>query len=343
MRRRNQLAAVVIAAAVVATALSACGDSGSDDEVVLLTHDSFALPEELLTSFKDQTGLTIKVIKESDAGQLSSSIALTAGSPRGDVVYGIDNTFASRVLDADALEPYTSPDNDLGPNEDALPDPNRLTAVDRGDVCVNVDSDWFAQRGQTPPQNFADLADARYKGLTVVMDPATSSPGMAFLLATIAAYPSSSAGGWEGYWQRLKDNDVAVAPGWTEAYNQEFTAGEGKGSKPIVVSYASSPAYLPTTKALLNTCFEQIEYAGVLRGAENVEGAQKVVDFLISEPVQAALPESMYVYPIRTGTPLPAEWAQYAPEPPFAATMPLDVISKNREAWQQEWRTVMGR
>lgn len=343
MRRRNQLAGAAIALAIAATALSACGDSGSDDEVVLATHDSFALPDELLTSFKDQTGLTIKVVKESDAGQLSSSVALTAGSPRGDVVYGIDNTFASRVLDADALEPYTSPDNDLGPSENALPGPNRLTAVDRGDVCVNVDSDWFAQRGQTPPRNFADLADGRYKGLTVVLDPATSSPGMAFLLATIAAYPSSSAGGWQGYWQRLKGNDVAVAPGWTEAYNQEFTAGEGKGPRPIVVSYASSPAYLPTTKALPNTCFEQIEYAGVLRGAENVEGAQKVVDFLISEPVQAALPESMYVYPVRTSTPLPAEWAQYAPEPEFAATMPFDVIAKNRESWQQEWRTVMGR
>jgi thiamine transport system substrate-binding protein len=268
---------------------------------------------------------------------------LTAGSPRGDVVYGIDNTFASRVLDADALEPYTSPDNGLGPNEHALPEPNRLTAIDRGDVCVNVDNDWFAQRGQQPPQNFADLADPRYKGLTVVLDPATSSPGMAFLLATIAAYPSSTAGGWEGYWQSLRDNDVAVAPGWSEAYNQEFTAGEGKGSKPVVVSYASSPAYLPTTTALLSTCFEQTEYAGVLRGAGNVEGAQKVVDFLLSEPVQAALPESMYVYPVRTGTPLPAEWAQFAPEPEVVASMPLDVIAKNREAWQQEWRTVMGR
>ncbi|MCZ4548692.1 thiamine ABC transporter substrate-binding protein [Gordonia rubripertincta] len=343
MRRRVQIAAVLIAAAVGATALSACGDSGSDDEVVLLTHDSFALPDELLSSFEDQTGLTLKVVKESDAGQLSSSIALTAGSPRGDVVYGIDNTFASRVLDADALEPYTSPDNGLGSNEHALPEPNRLTAVDRGDVCVNVDSDWFAQRGQQPPQNFADLADPRYKGLTVVLDPATSSPGMAFLLATIAAYPSSTAGGWQGYWQRLRDNEVAVAPGWSEAYNQEFTAGEGKGSKPVVVSYASSPAYLPTTKALLNTCFEQTEYAGVLRGAENVEGGQKVVDFLLSEPVQAALPESMYVYPVRTGTPLPAEWAQYAPEPEFVASMPAGVIAENREAWQQEWRTVMGR
>jgi thiamine transport system substrate-binding protein len=334
---------VLIAAAVAATVTSACGDSESNDEVVLLTHDSFVLPDELLASFEDQTGLTLKVVNDADAGQLSSSVALTAGSPRGDAVYGIDNTFASRVIDADALVEYTSPDNALGPDDEALPAPNLLTAVDRGDVCVNVDNDWFAQRGQVPPANLADLADSRYRGLSVVMDPATSSPGMAFLLATIAAYPDGTGDGWQGYWQRLRANDVAVAPGWTEAYNQEFTAGEGKGTKPIVVSYASSPAFLPTTSALLNTCFTQIEYAGVLRGAANEDGAKKVVDFLISEPVQAALPEAMYVYPVREGTPLPTDWAQHAPQPASAATMPGDVIAENREAWQQEWRTVMGR
>jgi thiamine transport system substrate-binding protein len=332
---------VLIAAAVAATLATACGDSESNDEVVLLTHDSFVLPEELLASFQDQTGMTLKVVKDADAGQLSSSVALTAGSPRGDVVYGIDNTFASRVVDADALVEYTSPDNALGPAADALPGPNLLTAVDRGDVCVNVDNNWFTQRGQVPPASLDDLTNPRYKGLTVVMDPATSSPGMAFLLATIAA--AGGADGWQGYWERLRANDVAVAPGWTEAYNQEFTAGEGKGSKPIVVSYASSPAFLPTTSALLNTCFTQIEYAGVLRGAANEDGAKKVVDFLISDPVQAALPDAMYVYPVREGTPLPADWAQNAPQPESAATMPGDVIAKNREAWQQEWRAVMGR
>jgi thiamine transport system substrate-binding protein len=332
-----------MAAAVATTAMSACGDSGSSDEVVLLTHDSFDLPEEVLASFKDQTGLTLKVVKDADAGQLSSSIALTAGSPRGDAVYGIDNTFASRVIDADALVEYTSPDNTLGPDDDALPPPNLLTAVDRGDVCVNVDNTWFADRGQPAPRNLADLTDPRYRGLSVVMDPATSSPGMAFLLATIAANPDGANGGWQGYWQRLRDNDVSIAPGWTEAYNQEFTAGEGKGSKPIVVSYASSPAFLPTTTALLDTCFEQTEYAGVLRGANNQDGAEKVIDFLLSEQVQAALPESMYVYPVREGTPLPADWARHAPEPASSATMPADEIAANREAWQQEWRTVMGR
>ena len=135
------------------------------------------------------------MVREADAGQLSSSIALTAGSPRGDVVYGIDNTFASRVLDADAIEPYTSPDNNLGPQEYSLGEPNRLTAIDRGDVCVNVDTEWFAERDLTAPANLEELTDPRYKGLTVVMDPATSSPGMAFLLATIAAYPGDGVSG----------------------------------------------------------------------------------------------------------------------------------------------------
>ncbi len=339
--RWRSVVAVAAAATVVAGVSTACGDSDSAaKEVTLLTHDSFDLPQAVLDDFTKQTGLTLKIVKDSDAGKLASTVALTPGSPRGDVVYGIDNTFASRVIAADALDSYTSPLAARGSGAQAVPGSDKLTAIDIGDVCLNVDVGWYEARKQAPPQTGDDILKPEYRGQTVVLNPSTASPGSAFLLGTIAAKGEK----WQDYWRALKANDPAISAGWTDAYTVQFTASGG--TKPIVVSYASSPAAAKadkkTTKALLDTCFRQVEYAGVLRGAANSDGAKKVIDFLLSIPVQQALPTSMYVYPVQAGTPLPPEWTEAAPLPPKPLTLAPDVIEKNAETWRKEWSTLMG-
>ena len=335
-------AGVLLAAsiAVVAT-LAGCSDSGDAQQVTLLTHDSFALPDSVVADFQKQTGLKLGVTKSGDAGQLASTISLTPGRPKADAVYGIDNTFASRPVTAGALADYTSPALPTSAQDYVLGGEagKQLTPVDRGDVCVNVDTAWFAQRDIPAPTSITQLTDPRYKGDFVAMDPATSSPGLGFLLATIAARP----GDWQDYWKALRANDVSIVSGWDTGYNQDFSGGEGKGPKPIVVSYASSPAANPATKALLDGCFRQVEYVGVLKGAANTSGAQKLVDFMLSDEVQKALPDSMYVYPVRDGVPLPESWAKYAPLPTDTVDLAPGSIAKNRENWQREWRTVMGR
>ncbi|WP_026303511.1 thiamine ABC transporter substrate-binding protein [Jongsikchunia kroppenstedtii] len=335
--RLRRLCAGLVAVGLVVTGAVACGSSGSDKDVVVMTHDAFALPDRLLADFTKQTGYTAKIVRNGDAGQLSSVISLTPGRPKGDVVYGIDNTFASRAIDAGALDAYVPAAAAGGAARYAIDGSDQLTAIDRGDVCVDVDNAWFGAHHLAPPTSLADLTQPQYKNLTVTMDPATSSPGMAFLLATIVAYPGT---GWQDYWRQLKSNGVQVVSGWEDAYNREFSGGDGKGLRPIVISYASSPAANPATAALPNTCFAQTEYAGVLRGARNADGARKWIDFMLSPQVQAAVPGSMYVYPVQQGIAVPAGWP---PEPAAPATMPSAQIDKNRESWQQQWRSVMGR
>ncbi|WP_338063000.1 thiamine ABC transporter substrate-binding protein [Williamsia herbipolensis] len=331
---------VVMGAALTASMATACGDSDSTASVTLLTHDSFALPDSVIADFRKQTGLELKVSQSGDAGQLTSEVSLTPGRPKADAVYGIDNTFASRAIQAGALESYRSPALVGGAAQYALNgDKDELTPVDRGDVCVNVDTAWFAQRNIPAPTSIAQLTDARYRGDTVVMDPATSSPGLGFLLATIAADPSN----WQDYWRAMRANDVTVVSGWEIGYNQQFSGGEGKGPKPIVVSYASSPAANPATKALLDGCFRQVEYVGVLKGAANTDGAKKLVDFMLSPQVQQALPDSMYVYPVRDGVTLPETWQKYAPLPTSTVELSAASIARNREDWQKQWRTILGR
>ncbi|WP_298444770.1 thiamine ABC transporter substrate-binding protein [Gordonia sp. (in: high G+C Gram-positive bacteria)] len=341
MKNLSRGLVAALAGCVVLTSLTACtGDSG-DKSVTLLTHDSFELPKSLIDGFQKDTGLTLKLVKSGDAGQLSSVISLSAGKPKGDVVYGIDNTFAARPIAAGAMESYVSPRATGGADQYALTGTGKddFTAVDRGDVCVNVDDAWYDREGVPAPTSLDDLKDPKYANQAVLLDPATSSPGMSFLLATIGTYKDKAP----DYWRALVDNGAQIVSGWEIAYNQLFSAGEGHGTKPIVVSYASSPAATPGTSAILSGCFAQVEYVGVLRGAANPDGARKVIDWMLSPAVQAALPTSMYVYPVQRDTPLPQDWRLRAPAPRYTVTMTPEYIDQNREQWLKEWRATARR
>ena len=217
---------------------------------------------------------------------------LTKDAPLGDVAFGVDNTFASRALDEGVFEPADDRPPRRGVDGYALPgdDEHALTPVDNGNVCVNVDTDWFADQGITPPADLDDLTDPTYRDLFVTSAATTSTPGMAFLLATIAAYGDD----WPDYWEDLLANGAKLTKGWEDAYYVDFTGADGE--RPIVLSYDSSPAFTvadgeSSTAALLDTCFEQVEYAGLLEGAENPEGGRALIEFLLSPEVQAALPD----------------------------------------------------
>ncbi|MFC4783200.1 thiamine ABC transporter substrate-binding protein [Nocardioides sp. MAHUQ-72] len=328
---------------------SSDGDGGqASDRVVLVTHDSFVLPKELKKKFEQESGYDLVVRASGDAGQLTNRLVLTKDDPIGDVAFGVDNTFASRALDAGVFAPYSF-DEPAGVSDYALPgdEDHRLTPVDNGNVCVNVDDTWFAAHDQAPPRTLDDLTDPAYQDLFVLPGAATSSTGMAFLLATVAAYGED---GWQDYWSRLMDNGAKLTAGWSDAYEVDFTQGGGSGDRPIVLSYDSSPAFTvpkgaktSTTSALLDTCFEQVEYVGVLDGAANVDGARAFVRFMDSPEVQAALPESMYVFPDADGVKLPAEWAKFAVQPtdPYAVD-PAD-IAANRDDWLRDWSDITSR
>lgn len=350
-RRTTTLA---LASVLTLGSLSACSlVGGGDDEasgdagtVVLLTHESFALPDELVEEFEAANDVELEIRQPGDAGAVVTEIGLNPDDAGADVVFGVDNTFASRLLDADALETW---DGDLPPGAEQhrLDGEDRLVPVDTGNVCVNVDTAWFAAEGVAEPETLEDLASPTYAPLFVTPGPVDSSPGLAFLLATVAAYGED---GWQDYWTRLVDNGVKVVDGWSDAYYVDFTAAGENPTRPIALSYDSSPAATvtedgsaTTTRALLDTCFTQVEYAGVLRGADNPEGADALVSWLLSTEVQEALPDNMYVYPVSEDAALPEEWAEFTERPTDPFTLPADEIAADRETWIGEWRDVVAR
>jgi thiamine transport system substrate-binding protein len=315
--------------------------------VTLVTHDSFALTETLLADFTARSGITVKIVAGGDAGEVVNKAALTAGNPEGDVLFGVDNTLLSRAVAAGVFDPYVSPAAaEVAPELRASTN-ETVTPVDYGDVCVNIDKAWYAEKKLTPPSTLEDLAAPAYRDQLVVENAATSSPGLAFLLATIARFGED---GYEDYWRSLRANGVKVANGWTEAYEGAFTAS-GKGDRPLVVSYASSPpaeiVYAadpkptsPSTSVMTDGCFRQVEYAGVLRGTTQPEAARAVVDWLLSPEVQADVPLSMFVLPARTGTPLPAVFEKFAARPTEPLSLDPALIDQQRSAWVEAWDQV---
>jgi thiamine transport system substrate-binding protein len=335
--------------------LAGCGsDEGSGKKttvagktVTIATHDSWAMSKQVIGEFEKRTGITVKIQTHGDAGELTNKLVLTKDHPLADGVFGIDNTFASRAVDEGVLDRYDAQQpasaKQFALDGDAA---HYLTPIDYGDVCVNVDDTWFAKKHLAPPKTFDDLTQPAYKGLLVTPGATTSSPGLAFLAATIGSYGD----GWQDYWKKLVANGVKVDAGWEDAYTVDFTAGGGRGDRPIVVSYSSSPPFTipkgaekPTTSALLDTCFRQVEYAGVLAGADNPKGAQEFIDFMLQHDFQAALPENMYVYPVDTSVALPADWAKWAPVSPNPIQVSPADINAHRAEWLRDWRDIVTR
>jgi thiamine transport system substrate-binding protein len=292
-------------------------------KVTLVAHDSFAISDESIAQFQKASGFELEIIRAGDAGSLTNRLVLTKSSPIADVVFGIDNTFKS-VSD-----------------ENGVID-GKLVPVDYADVCFNYDRLWFEQRKITPPTSWRDLTKPAYNSLAVITNPLSSSPGLAFLASTVAAFGEP---GYLQYWKELRDNGVRVAAGWEEAYFTEFSGSSGNGEYPIVLSYSSSPAAeiredgKSQTVALLDECFRQTEFVGTLAGASNPEGAEALVEFLLSESFQNTMPGLMYVYPVNENAVIPTEWSEFGPAAITTIGEKLS-ISTQREKWQRKWSAI---
>jgi thiamine transport system substrate-binding protein len=311
-----------------------------------MTHDSFAVSETVVAAFEAEHDVTVRFLASGDAGEAVNRAVLAAGNPLADVFYGADNTFLSRALDAGIFEAYESPLLEEVPDAFELDATHHALPVDYGDVCLNYDRAYFADRGLEPPANLGDLLQPEYRGLLVVENPATSSPGLAFLLATVGHFGQD---GYLDFWEGLRDNDVLVVNDWEAAYRTEFSGSSGRGPRPIVVSYGSSPPFEvmfspeplaePPTAAVVSdgSCFRQVEFVGILQGTENRDLAEAWVDFMLSTPFQEDMPLQMYVFPVNSDAHLDEVFTRIAAAAERPAFVSPEDIAANREAWVEAW------
>ncbi|MDW8278867.1 MAG: thiamine ABC transporter substrate-binding protein [Anaerolineales bacterium] len=338
------LLAACVAPTPVATEAAPSASPAAPRTLTVMSHDSFNVSEEVIAQFEQANNVKVAFLEAGDTGAALNKAILAKDAPLADVFFGVDNTFLSRALEAGIFEPYNSPLLAEIPAEFRLDPQNRALPVDYGDVCINYHKAWFAQKGLPVPTSLDDLLKPEYKGLLVVENPATSSPGLAFLLATIAKYGDP---GYLDYWKALRENGVVVVDGWETAYYTNFSASSGKGPQPMVVSYATSPAAEvifaaePLTEAptasIFDGCFRQIEFVGILKGTPNRDLAEKFVDLMLSVPFQEDIPLQMFVYPVNPAAKLPEDFVKYAQTAPNPATLPPEQIAANREKWIEAW------
>ncbi|NIA25591.1 MAG: thiamine ABC transporter substrate-binding protein [Gammaproteobacteria bacterium] len=318
-------------------------------EIVLLTHDAFAVSDNVLADFTSQTGVKVKLLQSDDAGTMLNQAILTKDNPIADVMFGIDNTFLSRALSEGIFDPYASPGLATVPKALQLDPEHHVTPIDFGDVCLNYDKAAF--QGDVPaPTSLLDLTDPAYRDMLVVEDPATSSPGLAFLLATIAEFGEEGDYTWKDFWADLAANGVKVDAGWTEAYYSDFSAASD-GTRPLVVSYASSPpaevifSETPLTSAptavITDGCFRQIEFAGILAGTEHPDAARKLIDFMLSKEFQEDIPLNMFVFPANSQAALPPEFIEFTTLPEHPESLDPALIEQNRERWIEDWTEII--
>ena len=336
--------------------LSACAapaqTSSAPRTLTVMTHDSFAVSEPVIRAFEQANNVKVTILPSGDAGTALNKAILAKNNPIADVLYGVDNTFLSRALNEDIYQAYASPGLANIPNTFKLDPQNRALPVDYGDVCLNYDKTYFSSKNLAAPQSLEDLLKPEYKSLTVVENPATSSPGLAFLLATIGHFGEDK---YLDYWRGLRTNDVRVVNDWNTAYYTEYT--RAGGTRPIVVSYSSSPVFElidaeqpkdgtpapqlsePPTAAVVSdgSCFRQIEFVGILKGTKNQDLAQKWIDFMLSPTFQEDMPLQMYVFPVNSGAKLNDTFTKYLINPQITAGVDPHAIADNREAWIQAW------
>lgn len=328
--------------------LASCAPAGPAT-LTVMTHDSFAISEDVVTAFEQENNVDVVFLASGDTGTMLNKAVLAKDAPLADVMFGVDNTFLSRALEADIFDAYQSPALSDVPSEFVLDSSYRALPVDYGDVCINYDKKYFEENNLAVPASFEDLAKPEYNGLLVVQNPATSSPGLAFMLATRAYFGDS----FLDYWQNLKDNGVVVVDSWETAYYTNFSASSGQGPQPMVVSYASSPAAevffaseplseSPTASIVASgMCFRQIEFVGILKNGQNRDLAEKFVDFMLGKQFQEDMPLNMFVYPVNQSAQLPEVFVQHAQIADQPASITFADIAANRDTWIEAWNEAM--
>ena len=318
--------------------------------LVVLTNDSFDIGKEIIAQFEKDNNASVTIQKAGSSGQVLNRAILEKGNPSGDLLYGVDNTFLSRALREEIFIKYKSGQINNIPAQFILDDTFHVSPVDYGYVNINYDIAYLDDKGLAPPASLEVLTQPEWDGRLVVENPATSTPGLAFLIATVSYFGEDDDYDYLDFWAGLKKNNVAVKEGWSEAYYTDFS--KYGGDRPLVVSYATSPAaelffsegayeVPPTGNVLVDKAtFLQIEGIGILKGTKNESLAKKFIDFVLDLPFQEDIPGRMFVYPVNSKAQTP-DYYQYAEVPTAPSDISAATIDAKRDKWIDAWTSVV--
>ena len=366
--QKNRLSLLIVVMLLLMIPFSGCiGNEEQDNELVIITYDVLALTDDMIQQFENESGLSVTLVKLDDAGSILDYLIQNEGTENIDLAIGLDNTYLQTAINRGVLTEHqanilsASPSQNTPISEAALLPYSGSLAVpfDMGYVCLNYDTSIVDGENMTVPTNLWNLTEEEWRGKVAIPSPVSSSPGRAFMLATLDyfSYSEDSSDSFKQWWSAMEENDVIVTSGWTEAYETHYTGGYGEwtegyiGDAHITVSYCHSPGVESwynenwTKSASLDlpqSSFFQVEYAAAVTGG-NVEAASEFIDYLLSEQVNSQMPEQNLMYSVLEGEDLPTAngYRYHSTVPSEPAEISMQEIAENMELWLQQWNSAM--
>ena len=293
-----------------------------ENQIVIYTYDSLLNDpyfdiEGNFSTFSGIPANEIQITRFSDANELVVRLEAEKSNPIADVVIGIDNTLIHLIEDkASVLEPYTPTsisqiDENLIQNLDPE---NYLIPYDYGIISLYYQNHIINSSTNPELENLTldGLLASNLLPMLIVENPKYSSPGLGFLLWTIAVYgdPEINFDGllesnWRNWWNASRDK-ITITKSWGDAFNIFFTPEE---EKPIMVSYGTSPAYSycqwadNSTSAVVTheknqqNAWLQIEGIGLVKDAPHKDKGKQFINWFLSSSLQSEIPEHQWMYP----------------------------------------------
>jgi len=330
-------------------------NASDDGTLTIVTYDILAISEDVLTDFTEQTGYEVNILPTDDAGGILEKLLLTKEAPQADLALGLDNTYLQTALDNCLLAPHSATLPDLDPQSLTPYSGEMAVPFDQGYVCLNADIEALEANNISFPTTLEELTDDAWKGRTAFPSPTTSSPGRAFMTATIDYFEQTSTMSAMEWWGAMADNEAIFTTGWTEAYEVHYSGGYGVwepgyiGDAWLTVSYCHSPGVeakyggnYTISKAIDidHASFLQVEYAAKVNGGGSAAAVDAFIEFLLSEEINKNMPENNYMYSVLEGEDLPVEngYRHHSPIPSNPAEISSERIDAEMEDWLMEWR-----
>lgn len=313
---------------------------------------------QVFDAFEEKENCNIEIDMSPDAGGALAKAISQKDNPICDVIIGIDNVMIHEAKKAEILQTYTP--NTISFINDSLVqglDPEfYVTPYDYGLISLVYDQTRINASTSTELNSLVltDFVNNSLLAKSLVgEDPTTSSTGLGFLMWTIGVYEKILNHSWIDFWKAVKD-DIQIESSWGDAYFNVFY--EPSAGRPLVVSYATDPAYnylfYNDTSLAATVSHEggssygwlQIEGLGIVKGSKNRELAEKFIDWFTNTTVQELVPENNWMFPVNNNTLLPDSY-KYTINPndviPLNSYFTADEIRENIEQWKKEWNEIM--
>lgn len=298
-----------------------------------------ALENEQLQAYKQafeakNTDVKIKWVRDS-TGIITAKLLAEKDRPQADAVWGLAASSLAVLKAQEMLEPYAPAQlADIDPKFRDADNPPTWVGMDVWAATVCFNTIEAEKQGLTKPVSWEDLTKPEYKNKIVMPSPASSGTGFLDVSAWLQTF--GEEGGW-AYMDKLHQNIGQYVHSGSKPCKMAAS-----GEYPIGISFEYPAIQLKRQGAPLDIVLPkeglgwEIEATAIMKGTKNLEAAQKLADFSVTEEAMKLYSANFAVLANSkvevSQTELPADYAQRLIKNDFIWA------AENRDTILAEWR-----